>query len=147
MNMPMNISGEKRSYDDGPRVRELTHDESWQVLSRARIARFVTVDEGEIDITPLNIFASDGRIYFRTAPGSKLTKLQLNPNVALETDKIEGAVAHSVVVRGSARLLTDPAETDRVAAMPLFPWVRTEKLEFVEITPTEITGRRFRLGD
>lgn len=102
---------------------------------------------GEIDITPLNIFATDGRVYFRTAPGNKLTKLQLNPNVALETDKIEGAVAHSVVVRGSARLLTDPDETDRVASLPLSPWVHTDKLDFVEITPQRITGRRFRLGD
>ncbi|MDN5617819.1 MAG: pyridoxamine 5'-phosphate oxidase family protein [Kocuria sp.] len=147
MSMPMNIKGEKRPEDHEPRVRDLTEEESWQILSEARVARFVTVDEGEIDITPLNIFATDGRVYFRTAPGNKLTKLQLNPNVALETDKIEGAVAHSVVVRGSARLLTDPDETDRVASLPLSPWVHTDKLDFVEITPQRITGRRFRLGD
>ena len=28
----------------------------------------------------------------------------------------------------------------------LRPWLNTEKIEFVEITPTRITGRAFRLG-
>lgn len=141
----MNISGQDRPEE--PRVRELTEDECWEVLNAARFARLGTVDEGEIDITPINVVASDGRLYFRTAKGTKLTKLLLNPQVALETDRVEGGRATSVVVRGEARQLTDPEETLRVDALPLRPWLHTEKLEYVEVAPTKITGRAFRLGD
>ena len=67
--------------------------------------------------------------------------------VVFETDEVTEHDAWSVVVRGTARILTDPEETAKVDALGLKPWLRTEKLEYVEIAPDYITGRAFRLGD
>lgn len=90
---------------------------------------------------------ADGeKIYFRSAKGTKVLHLQLNPNVALEIDRTAGSEAHSVVVRGTAAMITDADEIKRVEGLGLRPWLNTEKIEFVEITPTRITGRAFRLG-
>ena len=146
MSFPMNISGQDRQEQE-PRVRELSLDESWQLLEAARFGRLGTADVGRVDITPLNIVASHRHLYFRSAKGSKLTTLQLNPHVAFEIDSVQGGTADSVMVRGTARILTDPEETAKVDALGLKPWLRTEKLEYVEIAPDYITGRAFRLGD
>ncbi len=124
MSFPMNISGQDRQEQE-PRVRELSLDESWQLLEGARFGRLGTADVGRVDITPL----------------------QLNAHVAFEIDSVQGGTAYSVMVRGTARILTDPEETAKVDALGLKPWLRTEKLEYVEIAPDYITGRAFRLGD
>ena len=47
-------------------------------------------------------------------------------------------------VRGTPRHLGE-AEEHRAETLPLRPWVGTEKYDVVEIVPTEVTGRRFRL--
>ena len=129
-----------------PRIQELNEQQCWELLEQARFARLGTLDEGQIDITPLNIVAAGQRIYFRTAKGHKLTQLTLNPNVALEVDRAEGGTAVSVLVRGEARQLIEPEEIEYVESLALNPWLNTEKLEIIEITPTRVTGRRFRLG-
>lgn len=144
---PMNIA---RSQDErerpAPPITPLSDEESWELLKQARFARLATRDGDEIDITPLNIVADGERIYFRSAKGNKVLTLQLNPHVTIEIDRVSGSEAHSVVARGTARMLTDPDDLAHVEQLGLHPWLETEKIEFVEITPTRITGRKFRLG-
>lgn len=145
----MNISAHQE-HPEGPRVEVLTEEQCLELLEQARFARLATVDpegSGYVDITPVNILAADGKVYFRTAAGKKLTTLQLNPRATVEFDAVAGNIAHSVVVRGLARVVTDSAELEHLAALPLRPWLHTTKLEFVEIDPVLVTGRRFRLGE
>ena len=143
---PMNIAGEHEDAPQGSPITELSEEQSWELLRRARFARLATRDGDEIDITPLNIVTDGEKLYFRSAKGTKVLHLQLNPNVALEIDRTSGSEAHSVVVRGTAAMITDSAEIKRVEGLGLRPWLNTEKIEFAEITPTRITGRAFRLG-
>ncbi|WP_269927767.1 pyridoxamine 5'-phosphate oxidase family protein [Kocuria massiliensis] len=147
MNLPMNIAGSDVPRDPEPRVRVLSDDECWDFLATTRFARLATVDHGEADITPLNIAVSGRRIYFRTAAGNKLTRLLLNPAVAVESDRVEGGTAVSVVVRGSAKLLADSDEIVAAESLDISPWLHTEKIEYVEITPAQVSGRKFRLGE
>lgn len=149
MSNPMDISGrnpDQEARAHRPPVTELTPEQCWEHLYSARFGRIATMDGDEIEITPINIVADDGRIYFRTARGTKLLHLVLNENVAVQLDHAQGGEAWSVMVRGTARRLTDPEETARVDELPLRPWVDTVKLEYVEVTPTRVTGRVFRLG-
>lgn len=144
----MNIAKAQDEQDEPkqPPIQELSEQESWDLLKQARFARLATRDGDEIDITPLNIVTDGERLYFRSAKGAKVLQLQLNPKVTVEIDRATGSEAHSVVVRGTARMLTATEDIERVEALGLRPWLETEKLEFVEITPTRITGRTFRLG-
>ena len=64
----------------------------------------------------------------------------------MQFDRAEGNHAYSVNVFATARLLTETREIDYVGKLNLEPWLDTEKLEFVELTPQKMTGRRFRLG-
>lgn len=149
MNDAMNISGrnpEKQSRTERPPVTELSTEQCWEHLYSARYGRIATMDGDEIEITPINLVAGDGKIYFRTARGTKLLHLLLNEHVAVEVDQVQGGEAWSVIARGTARRLTDPAEIARVDELPPRPWLETPKLLHVEVAPTKITGRVFRLG-
>lgn len=143
----MNIAGSDAHQDPEPRVQVLSDEDCWEFFATARFARLATVDNGEADITPLNIAVSDRRIYFKTAAGSKLTRLLLNPSVAVEADRVEGGTAVSAVARGPARLLTDSEEIAEAEALDITPWLHTEKIEYVQIAPTQVSGRKFRLGE
>lgn len=144
----MDISGRhsEEAREDRPPVTELTREQCWEHLYSARFGRIATHDGDEIEITPINLVADDEKVYFRTAKGTKLLHLLLDEHVAVQVDRAQGGEAWSVMVRGTARQLTDPAETARVDELPLRPWLETTKLEYVEVTPTKVTGRLFRLG-
>ncbi|MDT0189936.1 pyridoxamine 5'-phosphate oxidase family protein [Rothia terrae] len=149
MSIPMNISKDANEHSTGvPEnpVTVLTDDEIWALAEHQRFARLGTADEGVVHITPLNIAVADRKFYFQTAPGSKLTQLILNDKATLQFDNITGGEAYSVNVFGTARLLTDTADIERASTLGIRPWLNTVKLEFVEITPDELVGRRFVLG-
>lgn len=149
MSDPTETSGHHPDKDERahrPPVTELSPGQCWEHLYSARFGRIATRDGEEIEITPINLVADDEKIYFRTGRGTKLLHLLLEEHVTVEVDQAQGGQAWSVVVRGTARRLTDPHETRRVDELPLRPWLDTAKPEYVEVTPTKVTGRRFRLG-
>lgn len=130
----------------GNPVTELTEEQSWAVLAGCKLGRLVTVVDRHPEIFPIN-FVVDGRsIVFRTAEGSKLFTLTINSGVAFEVDGWDGTGGWSVIMRGQASEVQDAAEIDRLAKLPLRPWVPTVKTHWVRVTADEITGRQFRFG-
>lgn len=131
--------------DEGP-VEVLSTDECWDTLLSTSLGRLGVAVAGEPDIYPINFVTADRKLYFRTAEGTKLLSLVVNQRVALEADGVGDDQAWSVVVKGTARIIEKQSEIDSVNALPLQPLIPTLKYIFVEITPTEISGRRFTLG-
>ena len=131
----------------GDPVERLSEEESWAFLESQEFARLAFAIAGEPDIVPINIYARDRIVYFRTAEGSKLLGITVNANVALEADAIAGDQATSVIVHGTARELERDSEYDYADSLPLRSWVPTLKYHYVGITCEEITGRRFHLGE
>ena len=125
-------------------VERLSEEESWAFLESQEFARLAFAIAGEPDIVPINIYARDRIVYFRTAEGSKLLGLTMNADVAFEIDEFTEDEATSVVIRGRARQLEhhEEAETE---LLPLRPWVNTAKFNTIVIEVDEITGRRFGL--
>lgn len=130
---------------EGP-VIVLDSDESLALLGTEHLGRLVVTHEGRPDIFPVNYITHDGRVYFRTAEGTKLFQLTLNDQVVFEADHVEEESAWSVVVHGLARRLIRHDEVAAADALPLRSWVPTLKYNYVEITPGEVSGRRFILG-
>ncbi|POH63137.1 MULTISPECIES: pyridoxamine 5'-phosphate oxidase family protein [Cryobacterium] len=126
-------------------VRILSEDECWELLLSSSFGRLAAAVADDIEIFPLNFVVADKRLLFRTAEGTKLLALTVNNKVALETDAIGRGDAWSVVVKGLARVLDTQAEIEAANALPLRPLVPTLKYIWVEITPTELSGRRFAL--
>src|SRR6478735_2387887 len=124
---------------------ELPPEECWELLRAQELGRLAFTVVDELHITPIN-YAVDGEaLLFRTAAGSKLFGVELGGEVAFEIDEIGDDEATSVVVRGSARRLEEEEE-HRAENVPLRPWVGSDKPYVVEISPTEVSGRRYPIS-
>jgi len=128
-------------------ITVLSEDESWNLLSSVALGRYVTsLGSGRLEIFPVNFVVQKRTVLFRTAEGTKLFGAVAHNQVLFEADnhKVDGG--WSVIVRGTARVLYGSTELDEAERAGLHPWTATEKLRFVRIRPTEITGRRFVFG-
>ncbi|GAB3160883.1 pyridoxamine 5'-phosphate oxidase family protein [Myceligenerans halotolerans] len=124
-------------------ITPLEDEEIWELLSRISVGRLATAAAGEPDIFPVNFAVADREIYINTTPGSKLVEAAVNPRVAFEVDQWDPDFAHSVVVKGVVKILDTEAELAVAEATGLVSYTTTEKTEWLRISPTEITGRRF----
>lgn len=129
---------------DDQEVTNLTTEECWALLADQRLGRLAFHLADQVHIAPINFVVDDGSLLFCTAEGSKLLGVVMNPDVAFEVDDVEEHWATSVIVRGAARLLDEHA-AHRADDLPVRPWVGTGHYNVVELVPTEVTGRRFRL--
>ena len=135
------------AHADGAPVLELNEEQSWKLLDATNHGRLVVSVAGEPDIFPVNYLTADRKVYLRTAPGNKLAQLTINSRVLFETDGVLSDEAWSVVLRGSARVLTNSSELAAVEELGLKSWVPTLKDFYVEIVPTSVSGRHFQLGE
>lgn len=124
----------------------LDHDQCWNLLSESVMGRLALSVNGEPEIFPINAYAYDGKILFRTGEGTKLSELAVNGRCAFETDGFTSKIGWSVVAKGTARVLTGTQEIMDADKLPLKPWIPTVKLNYVVIDVEEITGRRFKFG-
>lgn len=127
-------------------ITVLEADQCWNLLTESVMGRLALSVEGEPEIFPINAYAHDGKILFRTAEGTKLSEIAVNGRVAFETDGFTSKIGWSVVAKGQARILTSTHEIAEADKLPLKPWVPTLKMNYVEIDVEEITGRRFKFG-
>ncbi|GAA2128492.1 hypothetical protein GCM10009727_19160 [Actinomadura napierensis] len=67
--------------------------------------------------------------------------------MTFEADDLEPALrtAWSVLLTGTAEAVTDPPEVERLASLPLAPWLDSPRPVFIRLTPEKITGRRIPL--
>jgi nitroimidazol reductase NimA-like FMN-containing flavoprotein (pyridoxamine 5'-phosphate oxidase superfamily) len=127
-------------------VTLLSDDESWAVLSGMTFGRLAISVSGQPDIFPVNFVVQRHTILIRTAEGTKLAAAMTNGQVAFEVDDHNVEQAWSVVVKGRAKVLMYADEIAEAERAQVLPWTATVKRRFLRITPTSITGRRFRFG-
>ncbi|MDF2824099.1 MAG: putative flavin-nucleotide-binding protein [Mycobacterium sp.] len=127
-------------------VTALDDDTSWALMSGVHLGRLVTVIDGRAEIFPVNFVVQRRSLVFRTAEGTKLLGAITNENVLFEADDHNVVEGWSVIVRGTAKVLFAADEIHDAEQAGLYPWIATQKLRFVRITPQDITGRRFVFG-
>ena len=89
---------------------------------------------------PVNFIFAGGAVIFRT---SDAMAEGIAGDVAFEVDHIDEEMSEgwSVLVRGHARRIEDPAERLAVGRLDLEPWAGGARLNLIGITPVELTGR------
>lgn len=115
----------------------------WELLDSARIGRLAVVSPDGVDILPVDFMVRHGAVFFRSAPGSKLAGLAEQPIVAFEADGRQWGKRWSVVMHGRADRLWDDGEIVASGVLGLATSSPTEKWNYIRITPTSISGRRF----
>ena len=130
--------------DGGARLRELTRSECFELLISEHVGRLAVVDDRGAVVVPVNFIVDCHMVVIRTSEGTKLDAASRGSWVAFEVGGIDAA-AHtgwSVLVRGEAVEVTDPAELARLGKLPLQPWAPGLRTRYIRILPAALTGRR-----
>jgi nitroimidazol reductase NimA-like FMN-containing flavoprotein (pyridoxamine 5'-phosphate oxidase superfamily) len=125
-------------------LRELSYAECCALLARQRAGRVAVATPDGPHIIPLNYSVVGESIVFRTTPFSVLATYGRNAKLAFEVDHFrdEQRLGWSVVARGRADVVTDPAELDRIrkGAVPL-PWADGSRNLYFRLDWKELSGR------
>ena len=126
------------------RWQELTKSECFALLSGERLGRVAVIDDQGPAIFPVNFVLDRHMVVFRTDEGTKLVAAARGSRVAFEIDGTDAAArtGWSVLVRGEAIEVTDPAELARLRKVRVSPWAPGPKTHYVRILPAKLTGRR-----
>lgn len=130
-------------------AEEPSVQECWALLRGVSIGRLAVWTSDHPDIFPVNYAVDHGTLVFRTGLGTKLTAALGETPVAFEADGVDPStgVAWSVVVKGSAARIDSTEEVLDSFSIMLFPWQSGRKDTFIRISPTSITGRKFKVAD
>ncbi|HEV8165414.1 MAG TPA: pyridoxamine 5'-phosphate oxidase family protein [Actinomycetota bacterium] len=117
------------------RWHELTEVECHKLLAERHLGHLALTDPDGPAIFPVNYALDEGAVVFRTDPGSKLDAIAGGATVAFEVDAVdEGSrTGWSVVVRGQAAEVSEPADLDRLHGLPLQRWASGAKARYVTI--------------
>ena len=141
-----NLPGRTMTEGPGGQVgwQELTKAECFELLSAERLGRVAVVDDQGPIIFPVNFVLDRHMVVFRTDEGTKLDAAARGSRVAFEIDGTDEAArtGWSVLIRGEATEVTDPAELARLRKLRVSPWAPGAKTHYVRILPAKLTGRR-----
>ncbi|MFG2480336.1 helix-turn-helix domain-containing protein [Streptomyces fagopyri] len=130
-----------------PELLVLDTEECRARLSTHGIGRLAVDTSSGPYIGPLNYSVVDGAVVCRTVPGSTPAAAD-GALVAFEVDHIDEALSQgwSVLVRGRARTVTDPAAVRRLEELAYSaPWAGGEGLMWLSIDTADISGRRIKV--
>ncbi|MFF8633581.1 pyridoxamine 5'-phosphate oxidase family protein [Streptomyces pilosus] len=124
--------------------RELGRHECLRLMAKVPLGRIVYTRRALPAVLPVNFtLDGDGAVLLRTSAASELVRAIDGAVVAFETDDVD-ADRHSgwsVVVTGSATVVTDPVEHERLVRSGPVSWVPALQEVFVRIAPELVTGR------
>ncbi|MBX7161778.1 MAG: pyridoxamine 5'-phosphate oxidase family protein [Acidimicrobiia bacterium] len=114
------------------------------LLAAAHIGRVATASRGRPVVFPVNAVVEDDLVFVRCGTGTLFREAEAGHTVAFEVDGSDPTyqTGWSVLVSGSARVVTDPRELERVQHLPLRPWGTGAKDQVVAIVMETVSGRR-----
>jgi nitroimidazol reductase NimA-like FMN-containing flavoprotein (pyridoxamine 5'-phosphate oxidase superfamily) len=122
----------------------LAEDECLRLLAAEPVGR-MGFSAGALPVVmPINIAVDGQRIVFASEPGLKLDAARAGDVACIEVDGFD-RFAHtgwSVLATGRLREITDPADRERAARLPVVPWAIPTAEHFVELSIELLSGRR-----
>jgi uncharacterized protein len=135
--------------DPNDGYRELGRQECLRLMAKAPIGRIVYTRHALPAVLPVNFtLDGDGAILLRTSAATELVRAIDGAVVAFEADDVDAArhSGWSVVVTGTATVVTDQDEHRRLARTGPVSWVPAPQAVFVRIEPELVTGRELLGG-
>ncbi|GGV40746.1 hypothetical protein GCM10010182_76700 [Actinomadura cremea] len=129
-------------------LRHIDETACMSLLGDVPVGRVAWADaDGRVTVLPVNHVVDGDSIVFSTAEGGKLEAVRAGRTLTFEADDLEPALetAWSVLITGTAEIITDAAEARRVRALALHPWPHSPKSFLVRLTPRSVAGRRIPL--
>jgi nitroimidazol reductase NimA-like FMN-containing flavoprotein (pyridoxamine 5'-phosphate oxidase superfamily) len=126
-----------------PVIRFLDEDRCRALLAEAIVGRVAVLVSGVPHVVPVNYALLDGDVVFRSGTGTKLHAAIESQPVSFEVDRIdeETRTGWSVLVSGSAALVTDGEDRRQIDALELEPWAPGVRDELVRVRTELLSGR------
>jgi uncharacterized protein len=124
--------------------RELGRQECLRLMATVPVGRIVYTRRALPAVLPVNFsLDGDGAVLLRTSAAADLVRAIDGAVVAFEADDVDAArhSGWSVVVTGTATVVTDHAERERLARTGPASWVPAPQEVFVRIELELVTGR------
>lgn len=132
------------------RLEELSRGQSLELLSSVPLGRLVFTHHALPAIRPVNHLVEGESVIVRATAGAAITSAAHRNGVvvAYEADAIDAAsqLGWSVIIVGTARLLTDEAAAERYRTR-LHPWLSGPLDDVITITADVVTGYRMVPGE
>ena len=125
-------------------MTELDRDQCLELLGSARLGRVVLSVNCLPVALPVNVALLGDDVVFATGAGSTLNAALRGDVLSIEADGIDGLyhTGWSVLVTGTASVITNGPELDRARRLPLSPWAPGPHPYYVRIPSTLVSGRR-----
>ena len=87
-------------------------------------------------------------VIFRTSSHSAAAASVRQQPVSFDVDQLDDALGEgwSVLLTGTASVITGAAEVSRIQALGIEPWAGGGREIYVRLSPSQITGRRIRVS-
>jgi transcriptional regulator with XRE-family HTH domain len=144
----LNLPPGQRDAAHSPVLATLTAKECRAHIASGGVGRFLFVEPGRGPVAiPVNYRMDGGDIVFRTGSQTSIADAVAQQQVSFDVDHLDDTLAEgwSVLLTGTARIITDPAEREHAAALGIQPWAGGERDVYVRLTSSQITGRGIRV--
>jgi nitroimidazol reductase NimA-like FMN-containing flavoprotein (pyridoxamine 5'-phosphate oxidase superfamily) len=138
--------GHQRSAAQHPVLETLTTQQCREHLAGGGVGRLLFVEPGRGPVAiPLNYVVDGDDIVFRTGRQANIADA-VRQKVSFDVDHIDDTLSEgwSVLLSGTARIITDPAELQHATALGIEPWAGGDRDVYVRLSASQITGRRIR---
>jgi nitroimidazol reductase NimA-like FMN-containing flavoprotein (pyridoxamine 5'-phosphate oxidase superfamily) len=119
----------------------LTADECRRLIAPGGVGRVLFVDPGRGPVAiPVNYRVDGDDIVFRTGGGAGIADGLRQASVLFDVDHLDEGLAEgwSVLLSGTASVLTDPAELERARALGVDPWAGGDRPAYVRLHATQV---------
>ncbi len=137
----------QRGAAANPVLASLSADECRTLIAPGGVGRvlFVEEDRGPVAI-PVNYRMDGDDVVFRTGGGTRMAYSLRQASVSFDVDHLDDALGEgwSVLLTGTASLITDPGELERVSSLGIEPWAGGDRHTYVRLRVHQVTGRAIR---
>jgi nitroimidazol reductase NimA-like FMN-containing flavoprotein (pyridoxamine 5'-phosphate oxidase superfamily) len=144
----VNLPPGQRPAAKNPVLTSLTPDECRQLVAGGGVGRFLFVEAGRGPVAiPVNFRMDGDDVVFRTGRESSIAESLREKRVSFDVDHLDDALSEgwSVLLSGTASIITDPAGLDQARALGIEPWAGGDRPVYVRVMVQRVTGRRIRV--
>lgn len=144
----MNMPPGRRDAAKNAVLAELTPEECRRYVAAGGIGRFLYDDKTRGPVAlPVNFEMDGDDVVFRTSSDASLADGLHDRRVSFDVDHIDDTLGEgwSVLLSGTASVITDADELARAKALDIRPWADGDRDTYIRLVPSETTGRRIRV--
>jgi transcriptional regulator with XRE-family HTH domain len=143
MDLPPGQGGPARHSE----LEELAPGQCHVYIAAGGVGRFLYDDTRGPVAVPVNYKMAGNDVIFRTGSTQVAAQGASHKKVSFDVDHLDDALGEgwSVLLTGTASVVTDPGELAEAKALGIEPWAGGDRDTYIRLVPNQVTGRRIRV--